>query len=137
MPMGSSISYPPLRYSFCGSLSARLERNIAMRPSRQQSAFEFIKTLAERAAYIRRPNPQRREKDGQKYKKGYEIRLPVNSDRELRQARNALSELGFSVGRPFQKQSQYVLSIYGRDQVARFIKFFSLSSRRVRAYAKR
>ncbi len=97
-------------------------------PTKKQTALLLIRRLTRRNAFVRYPNPERR-KEGQAYKKGYEIRLPLSSETELKSAQKALTALGFSVGKPFKKNLQIVLPIYGRNQVDRFIRLFRLSSR--------
>jgi hypothetical protein len=100
----------------------------SIKPTNKQAAVRLIRKYARRNAFVRYPNPERR-KEGQTYKKGYEIRLPLSSEDELRSVQKALADLGFSVGKPYKKHIQMVLPIYGRDQVYRFIRLFRLSSR--------
>jgi len=73
--------------------------------------------------HVRWPNPKRRRQDGQKYKKGYEIRLVVKTREELRQMRQQLRRAGFKLGKPFKKAKQIVQPIYGKQAVERFLSW--------------
>jgi hypothetical protein len=70
--------------------------------------------------YMRFPNPERREREGFNYKKGYEVRLVVKDEIELQTIRQLLERLGFKLGKPFQKANQLVQPIYSKDAVERF-----------------
>jgi len=107
-----------------------------MKTDTHRSAVQFIKKLAARGAYARFPNPIRRKKDGQAYKKGYEIRLPIRSGKDMREAKIALRKLGFSFGKPFKKHSHYILPIFGREQVGRFLELFRIAPERSRIRRK-
>ena len=59
------------------------------------------------------------------YKKGDEVRLVANTPSELSRILQLLRTEGFKPGRPFLKDkqgSQYRVPLYGREQVARFLK---------------
>lgn len=76
-----------------------------------------------RNGYVRRPRPERRaDAVAQIYKKGYEVRLTANSRAELVRIRRLLRAAGFKPGRPFRKALQFRQPIYGRAEVARFLK---------------
>ena len=79
-----------------------------------------------RNGYVRRHNPARYAAVGcMKYKKGYEVRLVANDDVELARILLLLKDSGFKPGRPFREDKiggLYRVPIYGREQVARFLR---------------
>lgn len=80
-----------------------------------------LAALFERNGCIRRPNPKRLAKLGaQKYKKGSEVRLTVESEEELAYVQELLDVLDFTAGRPFAKARQFCIPLYGNEQTARF-----------------
>lgn len=69
-------------------------------------------------SYARVPNEERQEEEGwTTYKKGYELRIVVRTQEELRQVRRLLNEAGISPGKPFRKAQQWVQPVYGREAV--------------------
>jgi len=58
----------------------------------------------------------------QRYKKGDEIRLTAKSQEELATIRRLLVQAGFQPGWPFVKGRQFRQPVYGRHEVARFLK---------------
>jgi len=75
-----------------------------------------------RNGFLRLPNPKRKEQLGsRKYKKGYEVRLVANHTGELEQMQQALEQVGFKPGKPYQKSSQMVQPIYGKEAVLWFM----------------
>ena len=73
-----------------------------------------------RNGYIRIPDDNLRKLKGHNYKKGYEVRLVANDEKELFEINSLLHKSGFKVGKPFQKGSQFVLPIYGKEAVEKF-----------------
>ncbi len=74
------------------------------------------------SGYIRRPDVERREQLGYtRYKKGYEVRLVVRTQRELAQVRRLVRQAGFAPGKPFQKHHQLVQPVYGKAAVDYFL----------------
>lgn len=67
-------------------------------------------------------DPERREREGQKYKKGFEARFVADSEAELDIIRELLEKAGFKLGRPFKKTIKIIQPIYGRLQVERFLE---------------
>jgi len=62
---------------------------------------------------------------GMQYKKGDEVRLVGNDAAERDRIRHVLKTAGFKSGRPFRKYKkgrQYCVPVYGREQVARFLR---------------
>ncbi len=76
-----------------------------------------------RNGYVRLPDKKLRKELGQKYKKGYEVRLVANSQEELNKMRQLLMRVGFRPGKPFQKRKQFVQPIYGKRSVEAFLAF--------------
>ncbi|OFV97986.1 MAG: hypothetical protein A3F68_09955 [Acidobacteria bacterium RIFCSPLOWO2_12_FULL_54_10] len=76
----------------------------------------------ERCGYIRRRDPQRRAREGQGYKKGYEVRFVFDSEDALRVVRRLLTAAEFRPGKPFRKHRRFVLPVYGRRVVEWFVK---------------
>jgi len=74
-----------------------------------------------RNGYVREPDAKRKAKDGDKYRKGYEVRLVANSATELRKMQRALRAQKFSFGSPYDRGSQIILPIYGKEAVTRFL----------------
>ncbi len=75
---------------------------------------------------MRRHDAERYATQGyRKYKKGEEIRLVANGREEQERILRRLKLAGFRAGRPFRKapeRNQYCVPIYGREQVARFLR---------------
>ncbi len=76
--------------------------------------------LFQRSGYMRVPNAERRDEEKQAYKKGYEIRLVVDTKRELADVRRLLRQLELKGGKPFQKGNRWVQPIYGKAALDRF-----------------
>jgi hypothetical protein len=78
-------------------------------------------TLAEylRAnSYARVPDETRQEEEGwSAYKKGYELRIVVKTQDDLRKVRRLLKEAGIHPGKAFRKSLQWVQPIYGKQAV--------------------
>lgn len=85
-----------------------------------QQAKEFLVTLLHRNGCIRVVDEERRKTQGQKYKKGYEVRFVAKSQEELATIRAALEMLGFTPGKPYQKVHQFIQPVYGKTAVAMF-----------------
>ncbi len=69
---------------------------------------------------LRLPNATRRKEGSQKYKKGYELRLVAQTKNELKQIRRLLQQMGFKLGKPYQKGRQTVQPVYGKQAVEQF-----------------
>ena len=95
-----------------------------MRNVKSTEAFKAqLAALFDRHGYVRRLNPKRRAKDGPTYKKGDEIRLVARTLDDVVRIARWVRRAGFEPGRPFAKAQQFVLPIYGLEEVARFLKF--------------
>jgi len=75
---------------------------------------------------VRRHDAERYAREGcMQYKKGEEIRLVANDIEEQERILRLLKRAGFKAGRPFRKgpqRAQSCVPLYGREQVARFLK---------------
>lgn len=76
-----------------------------------------------RNGYKRVPDRDRREEEPQDYKKGYEIRLVANTQRELRMIRQLLRQVELKGGNPFRKVNRWVQPIYGKEAMESFKKW--------------
>ncbi|GAB4396069.1 MAG: hypothetical protein OHK0052_16810 [Anaerolineales bacterium] len=85
-----------------------------------QQAQEILIALFRRNGCIRVVDEERRKTQGQKYRKGYEVRFVAKSQEELATIRTALEILGFKPGKPYQKVRQFVQPVYGKTAVAMF-----------------
>lgn len=77
-------------------------------------------TLAEyvRAnSYARVPNAERQDEGWNAYKKGYELRIVVKTQNDIRKVRRLLLEAGINPGKAFRKARQWVLPVYGKQAV--------------------
>jgi hypothetical protein len=90
----------------------------------QEPAFAeaLLVGLFLRNGYVRSPSETRRDREGREYKKGYEVRLVLNTREELAQARRLLAQAGLRAGRPFAKHRRIVQPIYGREALERFLE---------------
>lgn len=98
-----------------------------MAHSDTQNALVTSETLLRKAfaqkGYVRYKNEKRSNLEGYDcYKKGYEVRLIARSEAELADLMAALSAFGFRAGRAFLKAKQWVLPLYGRVEVERFLR---------------
>lgn len=84
---------------------------------------EQLAAFFNRNGYVRKQNTKRLNKEGYMgYKKGDEVRLVVATKAELATVKRLLKAAGIKHGKPFAKARQIAVPIYGRDQVARFLK---------------
>ena len=87
------------------------------------NAEHIAALLFNRNGYTRVPNEIRlKTKDRQKYKKGYEIRFPVQDNDELHMIQKALETLKIKYGAPFRKHNYTVQPVYGKDSYLRIIE---------------
>ena len=83
-------------------------------------AKKLLITFFEKNGCVRVVDEKRRKELGQKYKKGYEVRLVASSEEELENIRQLLQQSGFNLGKPYLKRVQYkkrvqfVQPIYGK-----------------------
>jgi hypothetical protein len=78
-------------------------------------------------SYARVPNEDRQEEGWSSYKKGYELRIVVRTQDDVRKVRRMLQDAGIHPGKPFRKAQQWVQPVYGRQAVNALV---ALKSRR-------
>lgn len=76
-------------------------------------------------SYARMPNPDRQDEGYGSYKKGYELRIVVRSQDDIRKLRRLLNEQGITAGKAFRKAQQWVVPVYGRNAVSMLMKYKS------------
>ena len=64
------------------------------------------------------PDPKKRRKQPQKYKRGYEARLSISPD-QLPAALRLLANAGLEPGKPYAKGNMLRVPIYGKAQIER------------------
>lgn len=91
----------------------------------QSSADEGPEVLLRRffqeSGYVRVADQARRKEMGSDYRRGYEVRLVVETHGELAQIRQLLRQVGFKAGAPFKKHNRIVQPIYGKAAVEWFL----------------
>ena len=65
-------------------------------------------------SYARVPDETRQEEGWSAYKKGYELRIVVKSQDELRQLRKLLQDASIKPGKAYRKAQQWVQPVYGK-----------------------
>jgi hypothetical protein len=73
-----------------------------------------------RNGYVRQPSPARRKLEKTHYKKGWEVRLILQTEAELRRARQLTARAGLKPGKAFRKANQWALPVYGKPAVVAF-----------------
>ena len=90
--------------------------------TKKKSIADLTK-IFQRDGYVRYQNITRLNfEGGQKYKKGNEVRLIAHSKEELNQILELLHILDFKSGKPFEKDLQIRIPIYGIKQTERFLE---------------
>lgn len=72
-------------------------------------------------SYARVPNADRQDEGWTAYKKGYELRIVVKTQDDLRQVRRLLLDAGIQPGKAFRKAKQWVVPVYGKQAVHQLI----------------
>ncbi|OHB76189.1 MAG: hypothetical protein A2W31_05805 [Planctomycetes bacterium RBG_16_64_10] len=81
-----------------------------------------LKSFFERSGYVRLADLDRRkELTSRRYKKGYEVRIMVWNQDDLRRLRDLLRQVGFKAGRPFRKVNRWAQPVYGKVAVEWFL----------------
>lgn len=90
----------------------------------RKKAESIVREFYMRGGRIRRAIPERLRKEGcqQTYKKGYEVRIRVRSDRESAQLIRCLSTCGIRAGNPYRQHHYLTVPVYGKEQVEWFKK---------------
>ena len=90
------------------------------KPISDPQAEKLLIAFFLRNGCVRVMNEERRKAEGQKYKKGYEVRLVAKSKEELEDMRQLLQQFGFKPGNPYKKFLQFVQPVYGKSAVEWF-----------------
>lgn len=91
-------------------------------------ARRTIREQYRQSGCVRWANQVRRESEtSQKYKKGYEARIACGTLREVAQLSKALKTLGLVHGRPYAKNRQTVVPVYGKERVETIMKIARLA----------
>jgi len=85
------------------------------KPLREGDAAACLVMMLTRSGCVRVPNVDRRQQENQLYKKGYEIRLRLRDDEELKQVRDCLKVFGLKPGKPYAHGGQVVQVAYGKE----------------------
>jgi hypothetical protein len=85
------------------------------------SPATVLASLFRRSGYVRALSDERKAAEGNGYKKGFEVRLSLQTTGELAEAQAALEALGMRPGKPFHKHSRIVQPVYGKNAVEWFI----------------
>lgn len=72
-------------------------------------------------SYARVPNAVRQEEGWTAYKKGYELRIVVKTQDDLRQVRRLLLDAGIQPGKAYRKAQQWVVPVYGKQAVNQLV----------------
>lgn len=101
----------------------------------QQERYQKLKAKLQLVKYflrngcLRFPNENTRKLKGKHYKKGYEVRLVANDEKELSEISSLIDKAGFKVSKPFQKHSRFIQPIYGKKVVAKFQIYLAKTNR--------
>ena len=68
-------------------------------------------------SYARVPDETRQEEGWSSYKKGYEMRIVVKSQDDLRKVRRLLQDASIKPGKAYRKAQQWVQPVYGKQAV--------------------
>ena len=98
------------------SMMASTRNRGAARPAGADSGMT-LRAFVRRNSCLRQPDPRRlRHREGE-YKKGWELRIILESNEELARVRRLLRAAGLEPARPFAKRRQWIQPVYGRDAV--------------------
>lgn len=71
----------------------------------------------QRNSCLRRPNSLRKKEGAEAYKKGWEMRIVVESATELTQLRRLLRKSGQTPAKAYRKRNKWIQPVYGREAV--------------------
>jgi hypothetical protein len=72
-------------------------------------------------SYARVPNTDRQEEGWTAYKKGYELRIVVKTQDDLKKVRRLLLDAGIQPGKAYRKAQQWVVPVYGKQAVNQLV----------------
>ncbi len=68
-------------------------------------------------SYARVPDETRQEEGWTEYKKGYELRIVVKTQDDLKRVRKLLQDVSIKPGKAYRKAQQWVQPVYGKQAV--------------------
>jgi len=71
----------------------------------------------QRNSCLRRPSSTRRKEGAEAYKKGWELRIVLESSAELTRLRRLLRDRGHQPPKAYRKRQKWVQPVYGREAV--------------------
>jgi hypothetical protein len=71
----------------------------------------------QRNSCLRRPSTLRKKEGAEAYKKGWEMRIVVESAAELTQLRRLLRRSGQLPAKAYRKRNKWIQPVYGREAV--------------------
>jgi hypothetical protein len=74
-------------------------------------------------SYARVPSTDRQDEGWVAYKKGYELRIVVKTQDDLKKLRRLLLDAGIQPGKAFRKAQQWVVPVYGKAPVTELMKY--------------
>jgi hypothetical protein len=80
----------------------------------------LLRWFFKRNGYVRVLNEQRKQDLGDKYRKGWEVRLVAQNETELELIRDALEKTGFKLSKSFPKHIRIIQPVYGKAAVEWF-----------------
>ncbi|GAB4301097.1 MAG: hypothetical protein Kow0098_29010 [Ignavibacteriaceae bacterium] len=86
-----------------------------------KSRKQQLKDLFKEGGCFIVPDPVRQKKEGQNYRKGYEIRFSVYKTEE-KKLRQVLKESELNPGKGFKKGNKVVVPVYGKESYLKFKK---------------
>jgi hypothetical protein len=66
-------------------------------------------------SYARVPDETRQEEGWTEYKKGYELRIVVKTQEDVKKVRHLLQDAGIKPGKAYRKAQQWVQPVYGKQ----------------------
>jgi hypothetical protein len=88
-----------------------------------------LKEYIRENSYARVPDEDRQEEGWSSYKKGYEMRIVVKSQADVRNVKRLLTDVHIKAGKPYRKAQQWVLPVYGKDSVRQLVALKPRTSR--------
>ncbi len=80
-------------------------------------------------SYARVPDEDRQDEGWSSYKKGYELRIVVKTQTDVKNVKRLLADAKIKPGKPYRKAQQWVLPVYGKESVSQLVKLKPRSSR--------
>ncbi len=68
-------------------------------------------------SYARVPDETRQDEGWKEYKKGYELRIVVKTQEDLKRVRKLLQDARIKPGKAYRKAQQWVQPVYGKQAV--------------------